>query len=61
MVNYDANYNPDADPGLDDAALIGEEKAEDYASDVVGADTSLESATQGDRDAARTDSHERPS
>jgi hypothetical protein len=44
MAKYDASYNLGADPGLDDAALTGEEKAEDYASDVVGADTSLEPA-----------------
>jgi hypothetical protein len=61
MANYDANYDPSAEPGLDDAAFTGEDKAEDYASVVVGADTSLETAGREDHDAARTDSHERPS
>lgn len=33
----------------------------DYDADVIGADTSLETAAREDRDAAKTDSHERPS
>ncbi|KAI9450146.1 hypothetical protein BJY52DRAFT_1192049 [Lactarius psammicola] len=58
MANYDASYNPSADPALDDAAFTGEEKSEDYT---TVADTSLETAAREDRDAAETDSHERPS
>ncbi len=61
MANYDANYNPSADPTLDDAVFTGEEKAEDYTTGVEGANTSLETAAREDRDAAKADSHERPS
>ncbi|KAH9999184.1 hypothetical protein BJV74DRAFT_174669 [Russula compacta] len=61
MANYDANYNPGADPRFDDAPFTGEEDAEDYAEDVVGADTSAETAAREDRDATLTDSQERPS
>lgn len=61
MANYDANYNPGADPRFDDAPFTGEENAEDYAADVVGADTSAETAAREDRDATLTDSQERPS
>jgi hypothetical protein len=69
MANYDANYNPNADPafdnaaftGEDNAAFTGEDNAEYHVSNVDGADTSLETAAREDRDAAQTDSHERPS
>lgn len=61
MANYDANYNPNADPAFDNAAFTGEDNAEYHVSDVDGADTSLETAAREDRDAAQTDSHERPS
>jgi len=33
----------------------------DYDADVIGADTSLETAAREDCDAAKTDSHEHPS
>jgi hypothetical protein len=59
MATYDANYNPSADPGLDDAPYTGGENAEDYTAGIEGADASLETARE-DRDAERTDSHERP-
>jgi hypothetical protein len=61
MANYNADYNPSADPAFDDAPFTGEENAEDYDADVVGANTSLETAAREDRDATRSDSHERPS
>jgi len=61
MANYDADYNPSADPSFDDAPFTGEENDEDYAADVEGEDTALETAAREDRDAAKTDSHERPS
>ncbi len=61
MANYDANYNPSAESALDDAAFTGKEKAEDYTTGVNGADTSLETAAREDRDAAKTDSRQRPS
>jgi hypothetical protein len=61
MANYDADYNPSADPAFDDAPFTGEENADDYDADVVGANASLETAAREDRDATRTDSHERPS
>ncbi|KAF8501482.1 hypothetical protein F5888DRAFT_1801009 [Russula emetica] len=60
MVNYDANYNPSADPAFDEAPFTGEENAEGHATDVVDTDTSKRMA-QEDRDAERTDSHEQPS
>jgi len=61
MANYDANYNPNADPALDNAPYKGGENSEDYYANVTGADTSLEMAAREDRDATKTDSHERPS
>lgn len=63
MANYDANYNPNADPALDNAPYKGGENSEDYDADltVTGAETSLETAAREDRDATETDSHERPS
>lgn len=61
MANYDANYNPSADPRLDDAPFTGEEVAEDHTADVADADASLETAAREDRDATKTASHERPS
>lgn len=61
MANYDANYNPNADPALDNASYQGGEDSVDYDADVIGEDTSLETAAREDRDAAKTDSHERPS
>jgi hypothetical protein len=61
MANYNTDYNPSADPAFDDAPFTGEENAEDYDADVVGANTSLETAAREDRDATRSDSHERPS
>jgi hypothetical protein len=61
MANYDANYNPNADPAFDNAAFTGDDNAEHHASDVDGTDTSLETIAREDRDAAQTDSHERPS
>lgn len=58
MANYDANYNPSADPAFDEAPFTGEENAVD----VVDADTSAAKITaQEDRDAERTDSHGQPS
>ncbi|KAH9972755.1 hypothetical protein BGW80DRAFT_1459502 [Lactifluus volemus] len=42
MANYDANYNPNADPAFDNAAFTGDDNAEHHASDVDGTDTSLE-------------------
>jgi hypothetical protein len=62
MANYDANYNPSADPAFDEAPFTGEENVEDYAVDVVDADTSAaKMIAQEDRDAERTDSHGQPS
>jgi len=61
MANYDASYNPSADPSFDDAPFTGEENAKDYIADVEGADASLATAAREDRDATKTDSHERPS
>jgi len=46
MANYDADYNPSADPSFDDAPFTGEENDEDYAADVEGEDTALETAAQ---------------
>jgi hypothetical protein len=61
--DYDGNYNPSADPAIDEAPFTGEENpAEDHAADVVDADTSAAKTTAlEDRDAERTDSHEQPS
>jgi hypothetical protein len=62
--NYDANYNPSADPAFDEAPFTGEENATgDHAADVVvDADTSAAKITaQDDRDAERTDLHEQTS
>ena len=56
MANYDASYNPSADPAFDKAPFTGED-----AADVAAADTSAETIAQGSRDAERTDSHEHPS
>jgi hypothetical protein len=61
MATYDAIYNPSVDPGFDDATFTLEDNAEDHASDVAEADTSLETAAREDGDAAETDSHENPS
>jgi len=58
MANYDSNYNPSADPRLDDAPFTGEEVA-DHTADVADTDASLERASREDRDAAKTDSHQR--
>jgi hypothetical protein len=53
-----ANYNPSADPVIDEAPFTGEENAVD----VVDVDTSAAKIIiQEDRDAERTDSHEQPS
>jgi hypothetical protein len=57
MANYDANYNPSADPAFDDAPFTGEENAEDHATDVTDAET----AALEDSDAERTQLHEQPS
>jgi hypothetical protein len=57
MSNYDANYNPNADPAFDEAPFTGE----DRAADDVDAGTPSKLAVQEDRDAERTDSHEKPS
>jgi hypothetical protein len=57
MANYDANYNPSADPAFDKAPFTGE----DHAADVIDADTPTKPAVQEDRDAERTDSYEQPS
>jgi hypothetical protein len=35
MANYDSNYNPSADPRLDDAPFTGEEVAEDHTAGVT--------------------------
>jgi len=63
MANYDANYNPSADPAFDEAPFTGEENAaEDYTPDAVDADTSAAKIiAQEDRDAERTESHGQPS
>jgi len=61
MANYDANFNPSADPAFDDAPFTGEENAEDHATDVIDADTAAKTAALEDRDAERTQSHEQPS
>jgi hypothetical protein len=61
MANYDANYNPNADPAFDGAPYEGGENSEDYDADATCADPSLKTAAREDRDAAKTDSHERPS
>lgn len=54
-MNYDAGYNPSADPAFDKAPFTGED-----AADVAAADTSAKTIAQ-EGDVQRTDSHERPS